>query len=204
MTGLHVRKSDGSPICDQYRSGTDRLYSLNRRCVDCHTLFELNPATFGDLRWDVEEPMTDAPWICVELDCLNVATIKPTHYLIRPTWCADHDPAVRHEQIDVTPMDQVEPEYVNGAPTRTTTNRILWNRRPTGPSDTGDIDEIVIRAEWVHVEQMDDRCWWIGIDLPNGGYWAGNFSCDSRGRMRFTEQERSGFEWDGDDTHETS
>lgn len=75
--------------------------------------------------------------------------------------------------------------------------RILWNTRGD------DIDEIVIHnATLVHVEQVDDRCWWIGITLPDGGYWAGNFHCDSRGRMKFTEQETWGFEWDDDDTHE--
>jgi hypothetical protein len=42
-------------------------------------------------------------------------------------------------------------------------DRILWNRRPTGPRDTGDIDEIVVHDCTVHVEQMDERCWWIGV-----------------------------------------
>ena len=79
---------------------------------------------------------------------------------------------------------------------RTTNNRILWNERDE------DIDEIVVQADWVHVEQMTDRCWWIGIDLAGGGYWSGNFTCDSRGRMRFTEQDRDGFAWDIDDSHE--
>jgi hypothetical protein len=74
--------------------------------------------------------------------------------------------------------------------------RILWNRRGD------DIDEIVIENATVHIEQMNDRCWWIGIDLPHGGYWAGNFHADSRGRMTFSEQETWGFEWDRDDTHE--
>lgn len=76
-------------------------------------------------------------------------------------------------------------------------HRILWNVRGR------DIDEIVIlNPECVHVEQMDDRCWWIGIDLPDGGYWAGNFMCDRRGRMTFNEQEMEGFTWDVDHTHE--
>lgn len=74
--------------------------------------------------------------------------------------------------------------------------RILWNRRDK------DIDEIVLHDATVHVEQMDDRCWWIGIDLPDGGYWSGNFHADSRGRMRFSEQECVGFEWDEDKSHE--
>lgn len=81
-------------------------------------------------------------------------------------------------------------------------HRILWNRRPTNPADCGDIDEIVIRnPQAVHVEQMDDRCWWIGIDMPDGTYWHGNFSCDSRGRMRFSEQENAGINFDPDHSH---
>lgn len=83
-------------------------------------------------------------------------------------------------------------------------DRILWNRRPTGPSDTGDIDEIVLHNVDVHIEQMSDRCWWIalyrgGTDDP---YWMGNFVADSRGRMTFSEQENDGIEWDRDDSHE--
>lgn len=82
-------------------------------------------------------------------------------------------------------------------------HRILWNRRPDGPADGGDIDEVVIRnAAAVHVEQMDDRCWWIGIDLPDGSRWMGNFSCDSRGRMTFSEQANEGVVFDVDDSHE--
>lgn len=81
--------------------------------------------------------------------------------------------------------------------------RILWNERGTPHRGGGCIDEIVLaEVEWVHVEQMDDRCWWIGIDLKGGGYWAGNFVCDSRGRMRFVEQESERFAWDQDATHE--
>lgn len=82
-------------------------------------------------------------------------------------------------------------------------NRILWNRRPADSRDTGDIDEIVLTdVEMVHVEQMDHRTWWIGINLPGGGYWAGNFHADSRGRMTFSEQEMWSFDWDEDDSHE--
>ncbi len=76
-------------------------------------------------------------------------------------------------------------------------NRILWNTRG------GDIDEIVLTdVACVHIEQMSDSCWWIGIDLNDGGYWAGNFHAKvSRGRMTFTEQEQEGFEWERDDAH---
>lgn len=76
-------------------------------------------------------------------------------------------------------------------------HRILWNERDD------DIDEVVIvEPQTVHVEQMSDRCWWIGIYLDADRYWMGNFIADSRGRMRFTEQENAGVEWTaGDDCH---
>jgi len=86
-------------------------------------------------------------------------------------------------------------------------HRILWNRRPVNALhvDCGDIDEIVINnPQTVHVEQMNDRCWWIGIYMPDGSYWMGNFVADSRGRMRFTEQENAGIEWAHDATHEVT
>ena len=76
-------------------------------------------------------------------------------------------------------------------------NRILWNERDR------DIDEIVVSdVATVHVEQMHERCWWIGITRTDGSYWAGNFFATSRGRMTFSEQEQEGFEWDADNTHE--
>lgn len=81
-------------------------------------------------------------------------------------------------------------------------NRIIWNRRPSR-ADTGDIDEIVLHdVSTVHVEQMDDRCWWIGITKADGGYWAGIFIADSRGRMRFVEQECEAITWESDKSHE--
>jgi hypothetical protein len=85
-----------------------------------------------------------------------------------------------------------------GSAANTTPNRILWNQRGRN------IDELVVSdIAAVHVEQMNDRCWWIGITRADGSYWAGNFVADSRGRMRFTEQGPPvGFEWDRDDTHE--
>lgn len=84
-------------------------------------------------------------------------------------------------------------------------NRILWNRRPTGIADDGDIDEMVVHDASIHIEQMGDRCWWIGIDLPDGGYWAGNFHATSRGKMTFSLQESfNGFTWDIDASHEDS
>lgn len=75
-------------------------------------------------------------------------------------------------------------------------NRILWNERG------GEIDEIVLHNATVHIEQMGDECWWIGITLPDGGYWAGNFFARSKKRMTFTQRETWGIEWGRDDTHE--
>lgn len=83
------------------------------------------------------------------------------------------------------------------------TDRILWNLQPKHTGDAGDIDEIVIHhPEAVHIEQMDDRGWWIAIYLDGDRYWMGNFTCDSRGRMSFSQQENYGLEWDDEDTHE--
>lgn len=74
-------------------------------------------------------------------------------------------------------------------------NRILWNKRDE------DIDEIVLHdVAVVHVEQMDGRCWWIGITKTDGTYWSGNFSADSRGRMRFWEQDCD-VTWEDDREH---
>lgn len=80
-------------------------------------------------------------------------------------------------------------------------NRILWNRRPGYDVHAGEIDEIVLHyPSMVHVEQMDDSCWYIGIDMPDGTSWTGNFT--GRGYMTFSEQENDGIVWDADDTHE--
>lgn len=80
-------------------------------------------------------------------------------------------------------------------------NRILWNKRPEGPNGGGDIDEIVIHNCTVHIEQMDDNYWWIGIDLDDGTQWMGNFLHDKDGQMVFMEQE-SDVEWDKEDSHD--
>ena len=87
------------------------------------------------------------------------------------------------------------------------TNRILWNQRPTDGRDVdaaGDIDEIVLHdIRTLHIEQVDGRCWWIGVYPDDGeAYWMGNFVADSRGRMRFTQQENNGIVWEIDQTHE--
>lgn len=74
-------------------------------------------------------------------------------------------------------------------------NRILWNRGRES------IDEIVLHDANVHVEQMSDDAWWIGVTLKDGSYWAGNFwTGDPNARMTFTEQE-SDVAWDEDKEH---
>lgn len=80
------------------------------------------------------------------------------------------------------------------------TDRILWNERAT-EAWGGDIDELVLAGVDVHIEQMGDRCWWIGLRRGEH-YWHGNFVADSRGRMRFSQQENAGIEWQHDATHE--
>ena len=77
-------------------------------------------------------------------------------------------------------------------------NRILWNERD------GEIDEVVFtNPEVVHIEQMSDKCWWIGVHLADGTYWSGNFHThrQRRGFMTFTEQD-SDVVWDHDGSHD--
>jgi hypothetical protein len=85
--------------------------------------------------------------------------------------------------------------------------RILWNRRPEpGRGERGEIDEIVLSNVDIHIEQMNDGCWWIGIyrhDDPSI-YWMGNIHTKnprSRAHITFTEQENAGIEWDRDESH---
>lgn len=82
------------------------------------------------------------------------------------------------------------------------TDRILWNRRPNGDG-VGDIDEIVLHGVDIHIEQMHDRSWWIGIDTPTGGNWSGVFSANSRGFMSFYQQDNDGVTWDEDECHDS-
>lgn len=72
---------------------------------------------------------------------------------------------------------------------RVSGNIIAWN-------DDRCIDEIVIsNPALVHIEQMDDHAWWIGIEMEDGSYWYGNFIAIKKGLMEFTEQEDNGMEW---------
>ena len=86
-------------------------------------------------------------------------------------------------------------------------DRILWNRRPEHdlPGGGGDIDEVVLHdVKLVHIEQMDDRAWWIGIHVEGDDdpYWMGNFICGRGGQMRFVEQENHGIVWHAERSHE--
>lgn len=84
--------------------------------------------------------------------------------------------------------------------------RILWNHRDES-GRRGCIDEVVLSNVNVHIEQMNDGCWWIGLyraDDPSV-YWMGNFhpeNPNSRTRLTFTEQENAGIEWDRDESHD--
>ena len=86
-------------------------------------------------------------------------------------------------------------------------NRILWNKRDTGAFGRGVIDEIVMHNVDVHIEQMNDGCWWIALydtKDPNK-CWMGNFHPEnprSSTRLAFTEQDNSGIVWDQDECHE--
>jgi hypothetical protein len=76
-------------------------------------------------------------------------------------------------------------------------NRILWN-------NATEIDEIVVsNPQTVHVEQLDDECWWIGITLADGETWHGTFNT-YHGALTFTELDDAGIVWDRDETHEAT
>lgn len=98
--------------------------------------------------------------------------------------------------VDVDGVEQSDVENVKGL----NRDRILWNTRPENSSDGGDIDEIVCHNVTVHVEQMDDDCWWIGVYGENDKYWSGNFATDGKGRLRFSPQEDR-WEWGQDESH---
>ncbi len=42
-------------------------------------------------------------------------------------------------------------------------------------------DELVI-DDWLHVEQMNDRDWWIGVGNQDGDEWAINVTIDRDGK----------------------
>lgn len=38
-------------------------------------------------------------------------------------------------------------------------------------NDDGTIDEIIIRGGLVHIEQMSNDSWFLGVDADDGSYW---------------------------------
>ena len=42
------------------------------------------------------------------------------------------------------------------------------------------IDEIIINGGNVHIEQMSDDGWFMGVDMPNGDYWQFWFGAKNR------------------------
>jgi hypothetical protein len=78
-------------------------------------------------------------------------------------------------------------------------NRILWNRRPDPNGFGGDIDEIVATNVTVHIEQMDEGCWWIELEDATGATWSGNFHTYEPG-LTFGQQEQDpAWRWDRDE-----
>jgi len=61
------------------------------------------------------------------------------------------------------------------------------------------IDEIVVRDCTVHIEQMADNCYWIGIDK---GAAEVSFNLYTRtAAISFAEQDADGWTWDQDKEH---
>ena len=57
-------------------------------------------------------------------------------------------------------------------------------------NDDGSIDEVVADAKFVHIEQMSDDGWYIGIDAADGHcwqFWLGAKNRRSRVELRHTE-----------------
>jgi hypothetical protein len=76
-------------------------------------------------------------------------------------------------------------------------DRIVWRRRPSD-GDLGCVDEVVVGdVDTAHVEQLDGRCWWVGLYQRGGALWSGHFTVDDAGRLQFTQQE-STVRWHAD------
>ena len=70
-------------------------------------------------------------------------------------------------------------------------------KAPTfGHNKDGTLDEIFAEATFVHVEQMSDQDWWIGITLPSGELLHVNF-WTPRTRIRANYNEEAG-PWGGE------
>lgn len=103
-----------------------------------------------------------------------------------------------HEQDDQAFVDALGAGGTSAEPRKV--SRILWNRRPADGGWGGDIDEIVCHDATVHIEQMDDSCWWVGVYGNGGQRWSGNFTVDD-GKLRFSQQD-SEWAWDLDQYHD--
>lgn len=81
-------------------------------------------------------------------------------------------------------------------------NRILWNGEADREPERGrpTIDEFVIHDATIHLEQMSDQCYWIGIDTKDGKHLAVNVWA-RRAHIFCTEQE-SDIAWDEVSTHD--
>ena len=107
--------------------------------------------------------------------------------------------AVRDQSGTITPRSIPEPRHGPDTAADSNPDRILWNRRPT-ETHNGEIDELVVHGCDVHIEQVNTDCWWIGIH-KDGADWSGNFTVETRKKMRFSQQD-AGLTWGRDDTHE--
>lgn len=73
--------------------------------------------------------------------------------------------------------------------------RILWNE-----AERKTIDEFVVHDATIHLEQMDDNCYWIGITDADGREFSVNLHTP-RATIRCTQQDCE-WMWDEDATHE--
>lgn len=107
----------------------------------------------------------------------------PTHLLVSGAVQSDTSPPATSElRVSETPVGHRAAR----------TDRIVWNVRPSDTDTGGDIDELVIHGCSVHIEQLDERCWWIGVYRPDGSSWSGNFTATKQGEMRFSQQDNDG------------
>ncbi len=60
-------------------------------------------------------------------------------------------------------------------------------------NEDGTVDEIFVSAKFVHIEQMSDNCYWMGITLPNDEFLHVNF-WTPRTRIRMNYNEEGGLE----------
>lgn len=59
----------------------------------------------------------------------------------------------------------------------------------------GSIDEIVAKAANLHIEQMSNDGWFMGLDMPDGSYWQfwfGSKNRKSHVEFRHTETVKAG------------